>query len=74
MSTRSSRLPGCRSGGASEIVKGGRTCAIDPATHKLLEINYEDRAPQKGLNFYYVRAVQKNRMAAWSSPIWVNVK
>jgi hypothetical protein len=38
------------------------------------EINYEDRAPRKGLNFYYIRAVQKNRMAAWSSPIWVNVK
>jgi hypothetical protein len=38
------------------------------------EITYEDRAPKKGLNFYYVRAVQKNRMAAWSSPIWVNVK
>ncbi len=38
------------------------------------EINYEDRAPQKGLNFYYVRAVQNNRMAAWSSPIWITVK
>ena len=38
------------------------------------ELQYEDRSPEKGLNFYYIRAVQENNEVAWASPIWVTVE
>jgi hypothetical protein len=38
------------------------------------EIRYQDRQPAKGLNYYYVRGVQQDGNAVWSSPIWVNLR
>ncbi|MBI1791172.1 MAG: hypothetical protein HYR60_26890 [Acidobacteria bacterium] len=38
------------------------------------EVRYQDRTPPRGWNYYYVRAVQQDRQAVWSSPIWVKVK
>ena len=40
---------------------------------KTAQFTYEDQKPQPGLNYYYVRVVQKDGNAAWSSPIWVNL-
>ena len=36
-----------------------------------VEFEYNDREPEAGENFYYVRALQTNDEIAWSSPIWV---
>ena len=56
------------------VVRNNRVIYQTSPKTAAAEIRYQDRAPQKGLNFYYIRAVQRNRMAVWSSPIWVNVK
>jgi hypothetical protein len=29
-------------------------------------------APESGTSFYYLRVLQEDQQAAWSSPIWVN--
>ena len=36
-----------------------------------VELEYNDREPEEGENFYYVRVLQTNDEIAWSSPIWV---
>ena len=37
-----------------------------------VEVNYLDMQPEKGLNQYYFRLVQKDGEIAWSSPVWIN--
>lgn len=39
-----------------------------------VEFTYTDMKPEKGLNLYYVRVLQKNGELAWGSPVWVNVE
>jgi hypothetical protein len=33
--------------------------------------DYEDRSPQPGVNYYYVRVMQQDGNLAWSSPVWI---
>lgn len=36
-------------------------------------VDYQDRDASPGLHSYYIRVVQRDRQAAWLSPIWVNL-
>ena len=47
---------------------------VGPAVHAAefsAEITWEDTPADDGESWYYVRAIQANGQAAWSSPIWV---
>jgi hypothetical protein len=43
-------------------------------TTQTADLRYQDRSPERGLNWYYVRVWQQDNQIAWSSPIWINVK
>lgn len=38
------------------------------------QFDYTDAAPTQGTSYYYVRVLQQDGQAAWSSPIWVERK
>jgi hypothetical protein len=56
------------------VVRNNQVIYHTTPTSRTAEIRYHDTQPAKGLNYYYLRAVQQDGAVAWSSPIWVNVK
>jgi len=44
------------------------------ADHYHTSYKVSDTDDGKGLNWYYLRAVQANNQYAWSSPIWIEPK
>jgi hypothetical protein len=56
------------------IVRNNRVVYHTTPGISTANVQYQDTAPPKGLNWYYVRAQQKDRQMVWSSPIWVTVK
>lgn len=43
-----------------------------PVDSCMAELNFTDKNPPAGNNFYYLRVTQKNGQMGWSSPIWVD--
>jgi len=54
-----------------EIIKDGKfVFRTEPAAAQT-EFTFSDQQPEKRESYYYVRAIQRDRNLAWSSPIWV---
>ena len=43
-----------------------------PEPHFRVALEWEDSVPERARDYYYVRVLQQNGQAAWSSPIWVD--
>lgn len=56
------------------VIRNGNFIYQNPAGTNELEFSFQDRMPQRGLNWYYVRVEQADGQLAWSSPIWVNLQ
>jgi hypothetical protein len=54
-----------------EIVKDGKFVFRTEPGASQAEFTYIDQQPEKRESYYYVRAIQRDRNLAWSSPIWV---
>jgi len=35
------------------------------------DIEFEDGGAEKAIDYYYLRVIQANGQAAWSSPVWI---
>ena len=57
-----------------DLVKNGRYVFNSAPDDRDVEIEYVDREPRTGLNYYYFRVQQENGEVAWASPIWMNRK
>jgi hypothetical protein len=61
-----------------EILRDGEVVHTEKPTKETSEarFHWEDPTPKNGEkpSYYYVRVLQKNGHAAWSSPIWVTAK
>jgi len=55
-----------------DIVRNNRYLHTAAPGKEEVEITYRDMSPEKGLNYYYIRALQADGEVAWSSPVWVN--
>jgi hypothetical protein len=57
-----------------QVIRNNRSIYTHPGGSRKLELDFVDTAPETGTNFYYLRVLQENRQAAWSSPIWVDLE
>jgi hypothetical protein len=54
-----------------EIIKDGKFIFRSEPGGSQADFTYVDNTPGKRASYYYVRAMQRDRNLAWSSPIWV---
>jgi hypothetical protein len=57
-----------------QVIRNNRSIYTHPGGSRELDLDFVDLDPEPGTNFYYLRVLQENRQAAWSSPIWVNLE
>jgi hypothetical protein len=57
-----------------QVIRNNRSIYTHPGGSKELELSFVDTAPEPGTSFYYLRVLQEDQQAAWSSPIWVNLE
>jgi hypothetical protein len=55
------------------VIRNNTSIYQNPGGSREVELSFRDMDPEPGTNFYYLRVLQENRQAAWSSPIWVNL-
>lgn len=55
-----------------EVIRNNQYVHTWEPNNSLIEFDYVDMQPARGLNLYYFRVLQKNGEVAWSSPVWVN--
>ena len=55
-----------------EIIKDGQFAYTTQPEGNTAQFTFVDKNPGKGVSYYYVRVIQRDRNMAWSSPIWVN--
>ena len=60
--------------GRVDLVKNGKYIYTTSPNDSDVEIEYVDREPRSGLNYYYFRVQQEDGEIAWASPIWVNYR
>jgi hypothetical protein len=56
-----------------QVIRNNRSIYNNPGGSSELELSFRDVAPEPGTNVYYLRVLQADRQAAWSSPIWVRL-
>jgi hypothetical protein len=49
------------------------TIATAGATPRTMELDFEDPAPMRGTNAYWIKVVQNDGEMAWTSPVFVTV-
>ncbi len=55
------------------VLRNGRSIFEQAGTTAEVRFTFQDTAPAKGSNCYYVRVEQADGHLAWSSPVWVNL-
>jgi hypothetical protein len=56
------------------VIRNNQVIYLISPNSRTAEIRYQDRQPAQGLSYYYVRGLQQDGNAVWSSPIWVNLR
>jgi hypothetical protein len=55
------------------VIRNNVSIYHNPGGSREIDLSFRDMDPSPGTNFYYLRVLQEDRQAAWSSPIWVNL-
>ncbi|MFQ5809332.1 MAG: hypothetical protein ACE5JM_06910 [Armatimonadota bacterium] len=57
-----------------DLIKNNEVVYSTEGAGPRTRFSYQDRAASAGTSYYYVRAIQEDRMMAWGSPVWVTYR